>query len=127
MNDATIVKNFHLWGKRNGIATSSIHDAFYANAAHMVSARAGLRQIYANAVDAQSLKWTLDEMLARGLPREIYDAYLDEAERIGLIPVIGKSVVGGKKLTKADILTKADVLKAIREDFKTNYSFYGIG
>ena len=93
----------------------------------MVAGRHGLREIYANAVDTQTLKWTLDEMLARGLPKDIYDAYLDEAERIGLIPVIGKSKIGGKLMTKADVLTRADVMKQIKNDFKDNYSFYGIG
>jgi SPP1 gp7 family putative phage head morphogenesis protein len=126
-NDATIVKNFHIWGRKNNIPTSTIHDAFFANAAQMVNARAGLREIYANAVDAQSLKWTLDEMLARGFPRKLYDKYLDEAERIGLIPVPGKSIVGGKKLTKEDILTKSDIMKLIPKGFGHDYSFYGIG
>jgi hypothetical protein len=126
-NDATIVKNFHLWGKKNGVQTSTIHDAFFANAAQMVPARNGIRNIYADAVGSQSLRWTLDEMKARGLPKDVYDAYLDEAERIGLIPTPGKSLVGGKILTKEDILTKADVLKPIKNDFKTAYGFYGIG
>jgi hypothetical protein len=126
-NDAVIVKRFHLWGMKNKVQTSSIHDAFFANAAQMLPARDGLRQIYANAVDSQSLRWTLDEMLARGLPRKIYDAYLEEAELIGLIPVAGKSVVGGKVLTKADILTKQDVLQKISNDFRSNRYFYGVG
>lgn len=126
-NDATIVKNFHLWGKKNNVYTSSIHDAFFANAAQMVPARDGIRVIYANAVDSQSLKATLKEMLARGLPKEVYDAYLDEAEKLGIIPVVGKSVVGGKTLTKDDILIREDVLAPVKGDFKTNRYFYGIG
>lgn len=93
----------------------------------MVAVRGGIRNVYAEAVDAQTLKWTLDEMLARGLPKEIYDEFLDEAERIGLIPVVGKSIVGGKKLTKDDILKKSDILKPIKNDFKQDYSFYGVG
>jgi hypothetical protein len=126
-NDATIVKNFHLWGKDNNVATTTIHDAFFANAAQMVPAREGLKVIYANAVDSHSLKATLDEMLARGMPKAMYDAYLDEAERIGLIPVPGKSVVGGKTLTEADILKREDVLIPLNNDFKTNKYFYGVG
>jgi hypothetical protein len=93
----------------------------------MVAAREAIRHIYANAVETQTLKWTLDEMLARGLPKAIYDAYLDEAELLGLIPVIGKSKIDGRLMTKADILTKEDVLKPIKYDFKTDYGFYGIG
>lgn len=127
MNDATIVKNFHLWGKKNNIATSTVHDAFFTNAQHMVAARNGIRNIYADAVEAQSLKWTLDEMLARGLPKDVYDKYLDEAERLGLIPIAGKSVIGGKVIQQSDILKKSDVLKPIPKGFNANLSFYGIG
>lgn len=127
MNDAIIVKRFHLWGQKNGIATSSIHDAFFANAAHMLPARDGIREIYANAVDSQSLLATLKEMRARGMPKEVYEAYLEEAKRIGLIPVAGKSIVGGQVLKESDILKREDVLVPIKGDFKTNRYFYGIG
>ena len=93
----------------------------------MVPAREGLKTIYADCVDSQSLKATLLEMRRRGMPKELYDAYIDEAERIGLIPVPGKSVVGGKTLTKDDILRREDVLVPLKNDFKTNKYFYGIG
>jgi len=93
----------------------------------MIPARQGIKEIYAKAVDSQSLLWTLKEMRARGMPKEMYNAYLDEAERIGLIPVVGKSVVGGKTLTKDDILKREDVLVPLKNDFKTNRYFYGIG
>jgi hypothetical protein len=126
-NDAVLVKRHHLWGLKNGIPTSTIHDAFMGNAQHMIASRSGLRQIYAGAVDTQTLKWTLDEMLARGFPKELYDQYLEEAEMLGIIPVAGKSIVGGKVLRAEDILKRSDVLKPIKNDFKDNYSFYGIG
>ena len=93
----------------------------------MVTARQGLREIYADAVDSQSLMLTLKEMRARGMPKEVYDAYVDEAERIGLIPVAGKSIVGGRVLKKEDILRREDVLVPLKSDFKTNRYFYGIG
>lgn len=83
--------------------------------------------IYADAVDSQSLKATLKEMLARGMPRELYDAYLEEAEKLGLIPIAGKSVVGGRVLTEKDILKREDVMVPVKGDFKTNRYFYGIG
>lgn len=126
-NDAVIVKRYHLWGKKAGIPTSTVHDAFFQNAQHMVAGRDALRVIYADASETQTLKWTLDEMLARGLPREIYDAYLEEAELTGLIPVAGKSRVGGVLLKESDILKKSDILKPVKHGFNNNYSFYGIG
>jgi SPP1 gp7 family putative phage head morphogenesis protein len=128
-NDATLVKNFHLWGRDNTIATSTIHDAFFANAADMLEARKGIRKLYANVLDKNPVKVTLDEMLARGFPKELYDQYLEEAIDKGLIPVAGKSVVGGKTLTEADILTKKDVMSDIPDPakFEDDWGFYGIG
>jgi len=46
---------------------------------------------------------------------------------LGLIPVPGKSVVGGKLLTKEDILTIEDVLEEITDNFDNNYYWYGVG
>ena len=52
-------------------------------------------------------------MLKRGLPREIYDAYMQEAIDKGLIPIAGKSKVGDKLIEKEDILTQDDILEDI--------------
>ena len=93
----------------------------------MLKAREALRQIYANTLDSNVIKMTLDEMLSRGLPREIYDKYMDEAMDTGLIPVPGRSVIGGKILQEFDILKKEDVLRQIPKDFKSDLGFYGIG
>jgi hypothetical protein len=126
-NDATLVKQFHLWGSRNGIPTSTIHDAFFTNAADMLNARHALREIYGNAVEQNSIKATLDEMLNRGLPRVLYDKYLNEAIETGLIPVVGRSRIGGKLLTQDDILSKDDILTPVPEQFNNNRYWYGIG
>ena len=126
-NDAVIVKQFHLWGKKNGIGTSTIHDAFFANAADMLKARNALRVIYADMIDKNPIKKTLDEMLARGLPKELYDQYLNEAIDIGLIPVAGRSKVGGRVLQASDILTKEEVLREVPSGFKNDYGWYGVG
>lgn len=126
-NDATLVKQFHIWGSKNGVPTSTIHDAFFTNAGEMLKARSALRQIYANAADKNVIKATLDEMLARGLPRELYQKYLDEAIDIGLIPVVGRSHIGGKLLTDDDILLRKDILAEIPEGFDSNFGWYGIG
>jgi SPP1 gp7 family putative phage head morphogenesis protein len=126
-NDAVIVKNFHLWGKDNNIPTSTIHDAFFTNAADMLNARNALRKIYAKMLDRNIIISTLNEMRDRGLPQELYDQYLEEAIQIGLVPIAGKSVVGGKVLKESDILNKDDILKEIPKGFKNDYGWYGVG
>ena len=125
-NDAVLVKRFHLWGERENVPTSTIHDAFFTNAADMMRARGALRSTYADVLEAGSIKATLDEMLKRGLSREKYDAYIAEAIELGLIPVAGRSKVGGKLLTEKDILKKEDILRNIKEDFSENYGWYGV-
>jgi hypothetical protein len=109
------------------VETNTIHDAFYTNAADMIRAKAAIREIYADAVDTNPIKATLDEMRKRGMSRQLYKKYLDEAIELGIIPVVGKSRVGGKLLTENDILTREDIMEDIRADFKTNRDFYGIG
>ena len=122
-----MVKQFHLWGKKNGVATSTVHDAFVSNAGDMLKARRALREIYANALKRNVIKATLDEMKARGLPEELYNKYLNEAIDTGLIPVPGRSVIDGKVLTDRDILMREDILQEIPEDFFQDIGFYGVG
>ena len=126
-NDAVIVKRFHLWGRKNNVATSTVHDAFFTNIGNIQRSREALRGIYSVLVSNTSIKDTLDEMKARGLPKEIYDKYLQEAIDTGLIPVPGRSVVGGKVLQKEDILTPEDILEKIENDFKEDKGWYGVG
>jgi hypothetical protein len=126
-NDAVIVKRFHLWGAKNGIPTSTIHDAFFANAADMMEARRGLRQIYANTLEKNVIKMVLDEMKARGLPRDLYNKYLNEAIESGLIPIPGKSRIDGRLMRDTDILLREDILKEISDDFSKDLGFYGVG
>ena len=126
-NDATLVKKFHLWGRKNNIPTSTIHDAFFANAADMLKARKALREIYSTVLERNVILDTLNEMRSRGLPQELYDKYLNEAKDIGLIPIPGRSLVGGKLLEDKDILKFEDIVKEIPEGFKDDYGWYGIG
>lgn len=126
-NDAVIVKRFHLWGKQNGVPTSTIHDAFFANAADMLKARQALREIYATTLENNVILMTLDEMKARGLPQELYDKYLNEAIESGLIPVVGRSKINGRLMREEDILKVPDILKRVPGDFKTDYGWYGVG
>jgi hypothetical protein len=126
-NDAVIVKKFHLWGRASGTPTSTIHDAFFANAADMLKARDALRGIYAETLSKNVILMTLEEMKARGLPKELYDKYLNEAIETGLIPIPGRSRVGGKLLKDSDILTPSDILKKVPKGFNEDYGWYGVG
>jgi hypothetical protein len=126
-NDAVIVKKFHLWGKKNGVATSTIHDAFFANAAQMLQAREALRGIYGEVLSSNVIKDTLDEMLKRGLPKELYTKYLNEAIDSGLIPVPGRSVIGGKVITEKDILKMKDIMEDVETEFRSDRGWYGVG
>jgi hypothetical protein len=126
-NDATLVKNYHLWGEKNNVSTSTIHDAFFQNIADMPAGKQALRELYAATLDSNPILNTLNEMKARGLPKDVYNAYLNEAIDIGLIPVPGRSVIGGKVVKIEDILTKEDILEKLPADFKTDRDFYGVG
>ncbi len=126
-NDSVMVRRFHLWGSKNKIPTSTVHDAFMTNIGDLPFATEALRKIYADFLDNNAILMTLNEMKARGLPAHIYKRYLDEAIDIGLIPVPGRSVIDGKVLTVDDILTKEDILENIRTDFSEDYGWYGIG
>ena len=93
----------------------------------MLRARTALRGIYAKMLDKNVIEMTLDEMRARGLPKELYDKYRKEAVDIGLIPVVGQSTIGGKRLTEADILKAEDILKVVPDGFKEDFGWYGVG
>jgi hypothetical protein len=93
----------------------------------MLKSRSALRKVYAESLKNNVILNTLNEMLDRGLPREIYEKYLNEAIDTGLIPVPGRSVVGGKVITVEDILTEKDILKEVPEHFDNDNYWYGVG
>jgi len=126
-NDSVMVRRFHLWGSKNKVPTSTIHDAFMTNIAELPTAMKALRKIYADFLENNVILMTLNEMKARGLPLSVYNQYLNEAIDIGLIPVPGRSVIDGKVVTLADILTEEDILESISTDFTEDYGWYGIG
>ena len=126
-NDATFVKQFHLWGRANNVPTSTVHDAFFGNTQEMLKARKALRNIFAKSLDRNVIKETLDEMRRRGLPYQIYKKYLDEAKDLGLIPIVGRSKIGGRVVEESDILKKEDILREIPEGFSDDFSWYGVG
>jgi len=102
--------------------------AFFTNAGDMIKAKTAIRKMYADAVTKNTVKATLDLLRERGLPKELYDQYLEEAIEKGIIPIAGKSKVGGRLMTEQDILKAEDILEDIPPDFwKHDKGFYGIG
>lgn len=127
-NDATLVKNFHLWGAENNVATSTIHDAFFTNIADMVPARKTLRTLYSKALKSNVVAETLKEMRARGLPEAVYLKRLQEATELGLIPVVGKTKFKSRLLQVDDLLKSEDILKDLESDpYGLDLNWYGVG
>lgn len=84
-NDAVIVRRFHLWGRKNNVDTGTIHDAFFTNLGDAVKAKWALRDIYADALEGDTIKRTLKKMRDSGLSKASYNRLLDRAIRDGLI------------------------------------------
>ena len=95
MNDASIVRMFHNQGRKDGKATTSIHDAVFTHINDLDWAEERLMKIYARAAESQQVKATLDALRRNGLPKEDYDEFLALAKEQGLI---------GTPLTAAEIL-----------------------
>jgi len=109
-NDAVIVRRFHLWGRKNGVETATIHDAFFTNIGEARRAKTALRTIYADALEGDTIRKTLREMRKEGLSRKSYNELLEEAKRQGLIDPPNK-------------ITRKDILEPLTE----NKDWYGIG
>jgi SPP1 gp7 family putative phage head morphogenesis protein len=110
MNDASIVRKFHLWGRKNKVNTATIHDGFFTNLADSLDAKWALREIYADAVEGDTLLRTLKEMRRQGLSKESYDRLVKKAEELGL-------------LNPENGITSEDILEEIFED----EDWYGLG
>jgi SPP1 gp7 family putative phage head morphogenesis protein len=85
MNDASIVRMFHLWGKKNGIQTGTIHDAFFVNLNHLDDSVQTLLEIYAKASQAHQIENTMLAMLKEGMTKSSYNELLATARELGLI------------------------------------------
>jgi len=109
-NDAAIVRRFHLWGRKNGVDTATIHDAFFTNISEANRAKTALRTIYADALEGDTIRKTLREMRKEGLSRKSYNELLNKARELGLIDPPNK-------------ITRKDILAPIRE----GEDWYGIG
>lgn len=110
MNDASIVRLYHLWGRANNIETASIHDAFMTNIVNVQKSKQALREIYATATEADVIRKTLKVMRDQGLSRESYLKFIKLAQ-------------DRKLLDQPNALTKEDILQALRPGFE----FYGVG
>jgi hypothetical protein len=109
-NDAVIVRQFHLWGKKNNVDTGTIHDAFFSNLGEAVPAKWALRQIYADALKEGTIHKTLKAMRKSGMSRATYNRYLQRAKDDGLIDPPNK-------------ITPKELLESIRP----GNDWYGIG
>jgi SPP1 gp7 family putative phage head morphogenesis protein len=110
MNDASIVRQFHLWGKRAGVGTGTIHDAFFTNIGDVDLAKDALREIYANAAESDTIRNTLRAMRDKGMSEESYQRLLQQAKEDGLIDP-------PNPITRADVLAKIPM----------GHDWYGIG
>jgi SPP1 gp7 family putative phage head morphogenesis protein len=110
MNDASIVRQFHLWGARNGVDTATIHDAFFTNIGDVTRAKTALREIYANSLEGDTIRKTLLAMKDEGLSNKTYNELLQRAKEEGLVDPPNK-------------ITRDEVLAPIR----SGYDWYGIG
>jgi len=110
MNDATIVRKFHLWGKKNNVNTATIHDGFFTNLADSLDAKWKLRDIYAEAIEGDTILNTLKQMRREGLSYSSYNKLVKRAKDLGL-------------LNPENGVTAKDILADIPE----GWDFYGIG
>jgi DNA-directed RNA polymerase len=109
-NDASIVRQFLLWGRKNNIDTATIHDAFFTNIADADKAIQALREIYADAAESNTIVNTLKAMREEGMSKATYNRLIKKAKEDGLIDPPNK-------------ITRKDILAPI----PPGYAFYGIG
>jgi len=110
MNDASIVRQFHLWGKKNNVPTATIHDAFFTNIGDATKAKLALREIYADALDGDTIRNTLKQMRKEGMSEETYQRLVKQATEDGLIDPPNK-------------IKRSDILAPIPKGM----DWYGIG
>jgi SPP1 gp7 family putative phage head morphogenesis protein len=84
-NDASIVRQFHLWGRKNGIPTTTIHDAFFTNITDLDDTIQAILEIYAKAANSNQIENTLKAMRANGLSKASYDEFIKLAQRQEMI------------------------------------------
>lgn len=110
MNDATIVRRFHLWGAKNDVPTATIHDAFFTSISHVSASKRALREIYADAAESNTIRKTLLALKDSGMSDASYRALVARAIADGLIDPPNK-------------VTRSDILAPI----PSGKDWYGIG
>lgn len=110
MNDASIVRRFHLWGRKNGVETATIHDAFFTNIGQAAKSKVALREIYAEALEGDTIEKTLLALKDEGLSTQTYNYLRQKAIEDGLLNPQNK-------------ITRKDILAPIPKGM----DWYGIG
>jgi hypothetical protein len=82
-DDASVVRQLHLWGRRTGTPTSTIHDAAALNINEIDPLLKEVRDIYKRFAQYPKVKKTLDALREEGFTDELYFKYLKEAEDLG--------------------------------------------
>jgi SPP1 gp7 family putative phage head morphogenesis protein len=82
-DDASVVRQMHLWGRRAGVPTSTIHDAAALNINEIELLLVEQREIYKRFAEFPKIKATLDALREEGFPDELYFKYLKEMEGLG--------------------------------------------
>jgi len=81
--DASLVRGYHLKGRKLGMDTATVHDAIVQNINELPKGIQAMFETYAEARDFNNIKATLDKLKEEGLPSELYNKYLKEAEELG--------------------------------------------
>lgn len=81
--DASLLRMYHLEGRQKNIFTASIHDAIFHNINELDEGTKMFFRAYQRARDFNNIKATLDALRAEGLSKELYQAYVKEAEELG--------------------------------------------
>jgi SPP1 gp7 family putative phage head morphogenesis protein len=81
--DASLLRMYHLEGRRRGIFTASIHDAIFHNINELDEGTLMFFRAYQRARDFNNIKATLDAIYEAGLPKALYQRYLQEAKDLG--------------------------------------------
>ena len=84
-NDASVVRRFHLWGRRTNTETATIHDAVFVHANDVPLSIYELNKIYAEFTDSNHFLSNLDNLRRSGLSRESYNEFLEDARRLGFL------------------------------------------
>lgn len=106
--DASLVRGYHLEGRRLGFATATIHDAIFQNINELPGGVDAMFRVYARARDFDNITATLDALRKEGLSDELYFRYLKEAHELGFFE---------------DGFSSAEIL----EKLKPGYDRYGFG